>query len=271
MMKKIFLALGITTSMLLGGFIYHHHSSQDQMIFKSVPLEKEHVFQTDYPFEEIYLPTPQNSHIHGLWFHEKESKGVVLFFHGRGKNLQFWAHRAYPFIERGYDVLIIDYRGFGKSSKGFKESWLLEDGETAYNFLLSHYSEGQITVYGHSMGTSIATWVASNHHPKMLILEAPFFNMIEAAAFTKPFIPEFVIRFILKYHLRTDAWIAKVKSPIYIFHGIPDKIVPYEHSQKLYGKIKENKKNEFITLPNAGHVDIHHDPIYIEKLEELLP
>jgi alpha-beta hydrolase superfamily lysophospholipase len=271
MIKKVFLALLITLSMLTFGFIFHHQTEQDQMIFKSSPLDKEHIFEVDHPFEEVYLPTIDNNHIHGLWFHENNTKGVVLFFHGRGKNLQFWAHRAYPFIKKGYDVFIIDYRGFGKSSKGFKESWLLEDGEIAYRFLLSHYNENQINVYGHSMGTSIATWVASNHSPRMLVLEAPFFNMIEAAAFTKPFIPEFLIRLILKYHLRTDAWIKKVDAPIYIFHGTSDKVVPYEHSKKLYEKIKENKKNEFITLPKAGHGDIHHDPIYIEKLDELLP
>ena len=121
------------------------------------------------------------------------------------------------------------------------------------------------------MGTSIATWVASTHNPQILILEAPFYTMIEAASFTKPFIPEFVIRWILKYHLRTDKWISNVKAPIYIFHGIPDKIIPYEQSQKLYGKIKHKKETEMITLPEAGHGDIYQDPLYIEKLDKLLP
>lgn len=255
----------------VSGLIYHNYATQDQSIFKSIPLSKDFVYEFDRPFEEIFLPTLENTEINGLWFKQTHPKGVVLFFHGRGKNLHFWAHRANPFLDRGYDVLIIDYRGFGKSSKGFKESWLLEDGETAYHFLLNHYKEDQIIVYGNSMGTSIATWVASTHKPRMLILEAPFYSMVDAASHTKPFIPEFIIRWILKYHLRTDEWIENVQVPTYIFHGIPDKIVPFEHSQKLFAKIKNKKGTEMIPLPEAGHNNVHKDPIYQEKLEGLLP
>ena len=270
MMKKVFLTFGLLLFLLFGIIVYHNYSLQDQMIFKSVPLEKDHVFELEHPYEEVYLETLEKTQVHGLWFQSPDSKGVILYFHGRGKNLNSWAHRAYPFVKRGYDVFIIDYRGFGKSSCGFKESWLLEDGETAYHFLLEHYPEDKITVYGHSMGTSIATWVASTHNPHMLILEAPFFSLVTVAAYTKPFIPEFVLEWILKYHLRTDKWIQHVKAPVYIFHGVPDNIVPYEQGHRLFGKIKDNKKNEMITLPNAGHGDIPYDPIYIEKLDSIL-
>lgn len=270
-MKKFFL---IVTILILGGvsgFIYHNYSMQDQIIFRSTPLKRDFVYELDYPYEEVFLPTSENGEINALWFHQEHSKGVVLFFHGRGKNLSLCSSRAYPFIKRGYDVLIIDYRGFGKSSKGYKEAWLLEDGEIAYHFLLNHYSQKEIIVYGHSMGTSIATWVASTHSPRMLVLEAPFYSMLDAASYTKPLIPEFIIKWILKYPLRTDQWIEQVKSPVYIFHGVPDTIVPLEQSQKLYAKIKHKKSTQMIILPNATHSNIHHDPIYIGKLDEILP
>lgn len=270
-MKKIFLLVAIALSFVTCGLVYNVYSTQDQLIFKAFPLKNDFVYELDYPHDEVFLPTLENTHINGLWFHHQNSKGVVLFFHGRGKNLNFWSSRAYPFIKKGYDVFIIDYRGFGKSSKGFKESWLLEDGETAYHFLLSHYPENKIVVYGNSMGTSIATWVAATHNPQMLILEAPFYSMVDAASFIKPYIPEFIIRWVLKYHLRTDQWIETVKAPIYIFHGVEDKTVPYEQGQKLYGKIKEREQNEMITLPKAGHGNVHQDPLYLEKLDELLP
>ena len=253
-----------------GGLIYQNYSTQDEVIFKSHSLDQAHTFQLEHPFEEVYLTTPENTQINALWFKQNHPKGVILYFHGRSRNLNHWSERAYPFIEKGYDVLMIDYRGFGKSSAGFKESWFLEDGETAYTFLLNHYPEKNIIVYGHSMGTSIATWVASINHPKMLILEAPFYNMIEAASYAKPFIPEFIIRWILKYHLRTDQWIANVTCPIYIFHGVPDDIVPCSHSQKLFDKIRNSNQNEMITLPNAGHSNIPSDPQYQKKLDSLL-
>jgi pimeloyl-ACP methyl ester carboxylesterase len=270
-MKKIFLTAFVFITSIFGGFVYHINLKQDELIFRSVKLEKEHVFELKHPYEEIYLKNNDQSEIHSLWFKNEKPKGVVLFFHGRGKNLNFWSFRAYPFIERGYDVFIIDYRGFGKSSKGFKESWFLEDGDTAYNFLKAKYPENKIFVYGHSMGTSIATWVASQHDPNKLILEAPFYSMIDAACYLKPYIPEFLVRMILKYHLRTDLWIEKVKVPITIFHGVPDKIIPYKQSLMLYEKIKHRENTEIVILSDAGHADIHENPVYIKKLNELMP
>ncbi len=270
-MKKLFLIFSFLALSFTGSFVYHIYTTQDAVIFKSIPLEKGYVYEWDHPFQELYLETLEHTEINALWFQTKNPKGVVLFFHGRGKNLAVYGKRATPFIEKGYDVFIIDYRGFGKSSNGFKENWILEDGDTAYHFLLQHYKENEIIVYGHSLGTSIATWVASHHNPRMLILEAPFYNMISVASHTKPLIPEWLIQWVLRYHLHTDQWINKVQAPIYIFHGIPDTVIPYEHSQKLFAKIKHHSKNELLILPEAGHNNIHHDPLYQEKLEELLP
>jgi len=267
-MKRFFFITLIVITVGIGAFLHHAYRTQDQVIFRSQPLDKSFTYHWDHPFQEVFLETLEGTEINGLWFQTPNPKGVVLFFHGRGRNLNTYGNRAAPFIERGYDVFIIDYRGFGKSSRGFKEEWFLEDGDTAYHFLMKYYAEKDIIVYGHSMGTSIATWVAANHNPRLLILEAPFYSMLAAAHYTKPILPRWVVSLILKYHLRTDQWIRNVKAPVYIFHGSLDKVVPFEHSTMLLG-IKPNA--EFIALPDASHNDIHLDPIYHDKIQQLLP
>lgn len=246
-----------------------HYYIQEKLIFKAKRLPHNHVYSWKHPHEELFLPIKQGGALNALYFKKGKSKGVVLFFHGQGSNLNTCGHRADHFLEKDYDFFVIDYRGFGKSSNGFREDWFLEDGQTAYNYLKTIYKESEITVYGQSLGTSIATYVASKNHPKRLVLEAPFYSMLAAAAYTKPYLPTWLIRFILKYPLETNVWIKHVPCPIYIFHGTHDEIIPYVHSQKLYNEIKDLKQIEFITLPDCGHNAMHHHPVYKQHFSRI--
>jgi uncharacterized protein len=266
---RISAALFITCSSV--GFYYHH--KQDEMIFKSKALERDYTYTWNAPFKEVFIPVGQKDEINALHFHVENPKGAILFLHGRGKNLSHWGKRAEVFIKQGYDVLIFDYRGFGKSSStqgGFKEKYLLEDSECAYQYLKKFYSEENIVVYGQSLGTSFAAWVASKHSPRMLILEAPYYNMHEAALYTKPYLPRWAVGMILKFSFKTNEWIQGVSSPIFIFHGTDDDIVPYAHSKRLYEELKTSKAIEFITLDAWGHSEFYRNDLYLTKLTEIL-
>lgn len=265
-MKRYFIAVPFLLVTTAGGLTYNQYRTQEKSIFRSIPLDKHYTYTWDTTFQEVFLP----SQIHALWFKTPNPKGVVLFFHGRGKNLTVHGTRAFPFLHRGYDVFAIDYHGFGKSAGELRqEEAFLDNGCIAYQFLQTHYKESDITIVGHSLGTSIATYVAHKNNPRTLILEAPFYNMIEAASYTKKYLPEWVIRCILKYPLRTDQWITKVTCPITLFHGTADTTVPFEHSQKLFEQIKHKQENDLVLLPNVGH-SLHEDPTYQEKLSSLL-
>ena len=255
---------------LFGGMIAYHYINQDDMIFRPLPLQKEHEFTFKSNYEEVYLPV-SNGNIHGIYFKAENPKGVVLFLHGRGKNISFWANRADFFLEKHLDVFMIDYRGFGKSSPGFKESWLLEDALAGYDYLLSKFPEQKIHVFGNSLGTAMATWVAAHRNPNQLILESPYYSLLAAAAYTKPYLPYWAIRGILKYPLQTHKWITKVTAPIYIFHGKDDTIVPFVQSELLYQKVKKyNEKVEFIPLENWGHSHVEKHADYQARIKEIL-
>jgi|JI9StandDraft_1071089.scaffolds.fasta_scaffold20755_3 fermentation-respiration switch protein FrsA (DUF1100 family) len=261
-LASIFVALTLVTT--------KNYYLQEKIIFRAETLPKEFSYAWELPHEEVFLKTESGGTINGLHFKKPRAKGVVLFFHGRGKNLSFWGKRAEMFLDQGYSFFVIDYRGFGKSSPGFKEKWLLEDGHTAYDYLKTIYKESEITVYGQSLGTSVATYVASIHSPKRLILEAPFYSMFAVASYTKPYLPEWILRLILKYPLETNLWIKNVNAPIYIFHGTNDLTIPFSHAARLYDEIKDSKAVEFIVLQDWGHDHIPQHPIYSSRIARIL-
>jgi uncharacterized protein len=130
-------------------------------------------------FEEIALPS-DDAVISALYFNADHPKGVVLYFHGNAGSLRSWGAVAASFVGRGYDVLMPDYRGYGKSSGWIaSEQMLHDDAAVAYQYLLGRYPEDQIVVYGRSIGSGIATYLAKTHRPRMLILETPYFSLKE--------------------------------------------------------------------------------------------
>ncbi|MBM3202000.1 MAG: alpha/beta hydrolase, partial [Chlamydiae bacterium] len=268
-MKK-FLAFFCAAILALGVHLRQTYLSQDIHILRSTPLAISHQYVWNTPFDEIFIKAPNGDEVNGVLFHSPSpAKGVILYLHGRGNNLgDFWGFRIQDYVNYGYDVFSIDYRGFGKSKGIITENTLLEDSDLAYNFLLERYSEKDIVVYGQSLGTGFATYVASKHNPKALVLEAPYYNMIEMAKNAKPYLPNFVLKLMLKYHLRTDLWIKEVSCPIHIFHGTKDRIIPYSSGQKLYQLVED--KATFYTLEGWGHDGMMCHKDYILSMQQIL-
>src|SRR3989338_832113 len=240
--KWAFLLIGVMVAVT--AFIYHDYSTQERQILRQELLEKSHVFLWKEPFEELYFHIDPKNCLHALHFTKENSRGVVLFFHGRGKSLRYWGKRAQTFLNEGFSVFMIDYRGFGKSiiDIPISESTLLQDGEIAFEWAKKLHPDSPIVIYGYSLGTGVAAHVASKFHSNALLLEAPYFNLIETASYTKPYIPHWMIKLLLKYHIRVDKWIANVDSPVYIFHGKKDTVIPYDQSIKLVGLLEDLHK-----------------------------
>lgn len=242
--------------------------SQESLIFFPETLPRDYKFSFSIPFDEIILPVDGGT-IHALHFKSGQPKGVVLYFHGNAGSLRTWGEIAGEFTTRGYDLLIPDYRGFGKSSGNISsETMLLEDGMAAYVYLRRHYPEERIVLYGRSIGTGIAAYVATTGKPRMLILESPYYSLMELAAYHYPFVSVSVIRSWLRYPLRTDLWLRKIACPIVLFHGTRDNIIPYDASERL---IKLGVADcRLIRLEGGGHNDLSDFPLYQRTLSDLL-
>lgn len=223
-------------------------------------------FEFSYPnASEVFLPIENGQHIHGLYFSEMEkAKGVVLYFHGNAGALDKWGVVADNFLLLGYDVLIMDYRTYGKSQGKLSEQSLFKDAQLAYDHLRKNFAARDIVIYGRSIGTGVATQLASNNLCKTLLLETPYFNLYDIVKNHFKFIPK---KNLLRYNFRNDQYIKKVDSPIYIFHGTADRVVPFESGIKLEPFILED---HFIIIQNANHHNIGEYPIYHQKLKSIL-
>lgn len=238
---------------------------QEAIIFHPEKLNKDLNFQFDQPFEEVKITTKDNKNLHGLFFKANQSKGLIFYLHGNAGSVKGWGDVAKTYTDLHYDVFIIDYRGYGKSEGDIRsEQQFYNDIQMAYNLFKENYEEKNIVVLGYSIGTGAAAKVASENNPKLLILQAPYYNLKDIMKQSFPFVPTF----LLKYKFETNKFIQNCKMPVVIFHGDKDEVIYYGSSLKLQKLFKENDK--LFTLRGMGHNGITYNPEYNIRLREIL-
>lgn len=160
---------------------------------------------------------------------------------------------------------MVDYRGFGKSTGKRTESDLLNDSQFVYDILRARHPEDHILVYGRSIGSGFATRLASDNTPRYLILDAPYYSF---ARVVKRFLPILPLRWVLRYHLRTDLWIKKVRCHTYIIHGTKDMLIPIRHSEHLQ---KLNPRRiTLIRIEGGRHNNLPSFPEYHAFIRDIL-
>lgn len=238
---------------------------QEKLIFKPEKLHPDFEFRYDAPFEELFFDIEPGVRINGLHFFRKHPKGLILYFHGNSRSIKGWAKYARDFYRYDYDVVLIDYRGFGKSTGKRSEKKMLDDVQFIYQALVKKYPEDHLIVYGRSIGSGFATKLASDNHPRYLILDAPYYSFRKVVERFLPFLP---VRFVLRYHLRTDRWIRRVQCHTYILHGTKDRLIPIRHSEKL--RQLNPDKITLIRIEGGGHNNLPSFPEYHNFVRDIL-
>ena len=266
--KKFFGFIGLSLTIFIlmaGGFMYF---KQENMIFAPEALPPDFKFTFQERFEELSWPV-DGARINALHFRAAKPKGIVLYLHGNAGSLKSWGDVAPDFTLRGYDIVIPDYRGFGKSTGRIEsEKMLLQDAETAYAYVKKTFPENQIILYGRSIGTGIAVHLARTNRPRMVILESPYLSLLDLAARYYPLVPRPLLSLLVRYHLRTDLWIADVACPVYLFHGEKDNIIPFTESEHLSKLILS--EHQLIAVPEGGHNNLDDFRQYREALDRIL-
>ena len=239
---------------------------QDKIIFHAEKLPANYTFSFRNDFEEINLKTQDGETLNGLLFKIKEPKGVILFFHNHSGNVEHWSRSATYVNHLKYDILLMDFRGYGKSTGKYNEKNMFKDAKLWYDFAKNIYSESFITVYGRGIGATFATYVASLNNPKRLLLESPMYDLVFTSRYHYPYIPFKIL--ILKYKFRTADYIKGVKCKTYIFHGEQNSIVNYKNSVKLYELNKENI--ELISIPDGNHYNLVNHKTFIQSIDRIL-
>ena len=240
---------------------------QDYMLFKPEKLPKDFLFDYEnQETKEYNLETRDGAVINGLRFFPKgKSKGVVLYLKGNSKSIKGWGKFAVDFTRHGYNVLMIDYRGFGKSTGRRSQKAIKRDLQLVYDKLKEMTTEDRIILYGRSLGSGFAAKLASMNHPIMLILDAPYYSLTKVTARYAPFMP---LSLLMKYPLPTHKWLKYVQCPIHIIHGTHDKLIPYKTSIKL-SQVNPNL-TKLHTVIGGGHKDLNNFESYHSMLDDII-
>lgn len=249
---------------LLALLIFALISFQSKIIFFPEVLSKDYKYHFPGNYQEIFYTTNDGEEINALHFTVDEPKGIVFYSHGNAGSLRTWGYVADDFNMHGYDLLIYDYRSYGKSSGKITEENLYQDAEMIYMALKTKYDERNIIVFGRSIGTGIASKIASAHNPKLLILESPYYNLTDLAKKIFPFLPSSIVN----YKFRNDLHIQQASCPIVIFHGTMDEVIYFESSKKLEKSFGPHDK--LISIPGGHHNDLSEFPMYQNELRKLL-
>jgi pimeloyl-ACP methyl ester carboxylesterase len=250
---------------ILGGIALYF--LQDYILFHPVTLKRDHKYDFPEKNKEINIPITENSNLNIVQFFSTDTvtKGVVLYFHGNKKNISWYAKYSPYFTKYGYEVWLIDYPGFGKSTGKLTEQTLYDWANYMYNFARTRFSADSIIIYGKSMGTGIATHLASLQPCKKLILETPYYDY---PSVIKHYLPIYPIEWMIHYKIPTRDYLEKVIAPITIFQGTDDRLVTYNNAKRLKPFLKA--VDEFVTIEGGSHNDLYNFKETIEKLDSLL-
>jgi len=240
---------------------------QDYFLFKPEKLSKDFQFYYDnQETEEYNLETRDGATINGLLFKPKnKSKGVVLYLKGNSKSIKGWGKFAVDFTRHDYSVLMVDYRGFGKSTGKRSQKAIKRDLQVIYNRIKEKATEDRIIIYGRSLGSGFASKLASMNNPRMLVLDAPYYSLKKVTGRYMPFMP---LSILMKYPLPTYKWLKYVQCPIHIIHGTHDKLIPFKTSVKL-SQIQP-KITRLYTVIGGGHKNLNNFESYHKMLGEII-
>lgn len=219
--------------------------------------------------EEIFIDTEDMEKLHGYFFPAKDKTDkAIIYLHGNGDNVSGWY--IAPFQIQQYvnvNALLIDYRGYGKSTGKPSIDGVIKDAEAMYAYLIRRgYKSKDISLYGRSLGGAIALELANKATVRSIVIQSSFTSLKDAAKDIYPFIPSILIE---GKTFNSKELIKKITIPVLISHGEDDEVIPVKHSYVLYELANEPKK--LIVFPNADHNNVgkHFNEEYFNALSQL--
>jgi len=212
---------------------------------------------------DVWIDTKDGQRLHGWFAASAGARWVTLFLHGNAGNVSHRFARIREIVAAGSAILVLDYRGYGKSSGRATEKGLYIDSEAAFTHLLGMgYHAGQIIVHGESLGTAVAVDLASRRPSAGLILEAPFTSASDVAGTIIP-----VIGPLLIHSYNSTPKIRWILVPKLFMQGDRDEIIEPRLGQALYAAAQAPKS--MWVVEGAGHNDLMETAgvRYRQKLE----
>jgi pimeloyl-ACP methyl ester carboxylesterase len=248
---------------VIAGILLYRY--QKQLLFKPVKLDADYVFHFTEPFKEFSIPLNDTDRLSAVMLEAEAPRGIVIYFHGNRGNITDYGNAASAFIRNHYDVLLMDYPGYGKSTGPAGEQDLYRDAALMYQLAITYFPADSIVIYGRSLGTAMASELASRYYCRLLVLECPFYSFDDLASHYLPIYP---VSWLLKYHFPVHEFLARVRVPVIVFHGTRDGLIPHRQSRRLKALLKPGDR--FVSIPGGHHNDLPGFPLYRQVMDSAL-
>ena len=226
-MNIVFTLLGIYAAILV--FFYF---SQTSMLFFPQPLGN----QTTYKdADEVYIETPNGNRLHGWLCKGNADKGsegnLIIYFGGNAEEVSHLIPMATTKL-RGWDLLLINYPGYGLSEGKPSEKSFFDAAQAIYDYAISQLDvkPENIVLLGRSIGTGCAVYLAGKRDVSGVILVSPFESIRAVAQSKLPFLP---VSLLLKHKFESKRYAQEIDVPLLAFFGTADDIIPPKHSKRL--------------------------------------
>lgn len=256
------LAVILVVILILGLLIYFF---QHKFFFQPEKLSPDFKFAYDnLKAEEKTVEPEPGAKINYLHFQVESPKGVVIYLKGNTKSIKGWGKFAVDFTRLDYEVVMMDYRGFGKSTGKRTVEAMKRDSQFIYDIVKKEFTEDKIIMYGRSLGSGFAARLAAKNNPRMLILTSPLYSLLRTIHRYLPFMPA---KPFLRYNIPTFQYLKNVRCPIKIIHGSDDQLVPIKTAIDL-SEINPKLTRLYVIL-GAGHINIHQFEEYHRVMQEI--
>jgi uncharacterized protein len=240
------LAIGLATAATLGfaGVVGLLYTYQRELIYPVPEVDR----SVPAGFQPISYTTQDGLILNAGYRPARPGMPTLLFFHGNSVDWQSTEHTTELAVARGYGVLAAEYRGYGGNPGSPSEAGLYADGYAALDWLLAQgVAAERIVLVGNSLGSGVATELASQVPACALVLVSPFMSMTATAANTYPFAP---VDWLLADRFDNVAKIGRAAMPVLVVHGEDDALIPLDHARQLAAA---NPAAQLVALPGMGH------------------
>lgn len=221
-------------------------------------------------FDDIYFTAGDGVRLNGWFVPYPGAQTTLLWFHGNAGNISHRVENIKLLHDKiKINVLIFDYRGYGRSEGKVSEEGTYRDGEAALKYLRSRndVDPKRIVFFGRSLGAAVAANLATREQCSALILETPFASIREMARAVFPFLP---LGPLLRTRYDVAEKITKVKVPVLVLHGDQDEVVPFDQGRKVFEAAPQPK--QFYTIRGAHHNDTYivGGELYLAALRDFI-
>jgi pimeloyl-ACP methyl ester carboxylesterase len=267
-LAQLALTIGIASAALYLLVLAWLWFKQESLLFFPEPLPAAHRLAKEPDVHEVTVGVP-GAQLSVLHLKLPNPRGVVFFLHGNAGNLEGWFTRTDWYRRANYDLVMPDYRGYGKSTGRIEsETQLRADVAAVWSHFAPAYEGKSIVIYGRSLGSGLAAGLAAQlsdagRPPALTMLVSPYSSIRALTREIYPWVPPALLR----YPLDTEALIGRIQGGLVLVHGERDELIRLPHAQRLHARVPHARLH---VIAGGAHNDLQEQADYERMLQREL-